>query len=213
MPTPTLEIATETVSPLSPADRRRLKDLEIRVESGIMDFASALHEIRTYKNGILWKAEYNSFEEYAKARFFYQKQHAYRLAAAGAFVSKLDTQGSSARKPLRESQIRPIINKLPEEHHVRCWEKITEVNPPEKLTTELVATKVSEYQKTLPPDIRRREKNEKAAKPEKLAVEERARERSFEALRKLKLVTAALPRASEISKLLKELLKLIERKT
>lgn len=213
MPSPILEIQTPIVADLSPGDQRLLQQLESRVESGMMEFARALHEIRTYKDGLLWKTNYESFEEYAQARFSYQKQHAYRLAAAGGFVSKLDTQSPSAPKPLRESQIRPIINKLPEEHHIPFWENITIDRPPSELTTEFVTAEVAKYQKSLPSQERRPEKKTKPPKRDRPAADEIAREKSFEAIRKLKLAASDLPRFAEISDLLDKVSELVGRKS
>lgn len=213
MPSPILEIETQAVEDLSPSDQKHLQQLESRVERGLMEFAEALHEIRTYKDGLLWKTRYESFEEYAHARFSYQKQHAYRLAAAGEFVSKLDTQSPSAPKPLRESQIRPIINKLPEKHHIPFWENLTTDRAPSRLTAEFVTAEVTKYQKSLPPQERRQETKVKQPKRVSPAADEIAREKSFEALRKLKLAASDLPRFSEISDLLDKVSKLLARKS
>jgi len=212
MPSPILELEMQVVANLSPSDQKHLQRLESRVESGMMEFAKALHEIRTYKDGLLWKANYESFEEYAQARFSYQKQHAYRLAAAGGFVSKLDTQSPTIPKPLRESQIRPIINKLSEEHHIPFWKNLTTDRAPSELTTEFVTTEVAKYQKSLPPQERRPATKGKQSKRVKNATDEIAREKSFEALRKFKLAAASLPRFAEISDLLDKVSELLKRK-
>ena len=213
MPAPTLTIQTEIVSRLSSADQKHLETLEAKVEGGFMDFAIALHEIRTYKDGLLWRDNHPSFEEYAQVRFSYQKQHAYRLAAAGAFVSKLDTKKSSAPKPIRESQIRPLLNKIPEEHQVDCWEKMTTECKVSELTGDVVTSQVLRYQANLPKTQDQKQKKPKRPKEDKEKIQSRARDKAFDLVEKLESAAEPLPRAKEILDLLAKIEKLIQRKS
>ncbi len=213
MPAPTLNIQTEIVRALSSADQKHLRALEARVESSLMDFAVALYEIRTYKEGLLWRQEFGSFEEYAQARFSYQKQHAYRLAAAGEFVSKLDTLASSAPKPLRESQVRPIINKLPEEHHVSFWKELVRGHTPEELTGEYIERRVKAFQATLPKTEIKIAKKPKSLKLDEALLQDRAKAKGLALVAKLEAAVSPLPRHSEISALLKSIAKLLKRKS
>jgi len=64
--------------------------------------------------------------------------------------------GSKAPRPIRESQVRPILNKLPEDHQVNFWEGLTEKEDPKNLTLDAIAGEVDNYRFQLPPEEKRR---------------------------------------------------------
>lgn len=153
MQTPTLKLVKSEALPLSESDSLKLAALEARVEHSIMDLCVSLFEIREYNAGIFWRSRFGSFHEYVKNRFGYEEQHAGRLVAAGKFVHALEQTGSHAPRPLRESQIRPILNQLPEPYQIPCWQLLTEGKEAEaipKISADLVKAKVVEFKKTIP---------------------------------------------------------------
>lgn len=202
MTRPTLVLSPQKQSSLPPADRKLLAELEARVESSVMEFCVALAQIRDHKNGIFWREQYESFPEYVRIRFGYSEQHAGRLAAAGGFLLHLEDKKSTAPRPISESQVRPLLNKLEPEHQISCWEHITENKAPAELTRDVIEAEVAQYQKSLPKSERKQER----AKPKKKTDNKQAaRERSHELVAKLRTATATLPQARDILKLLDQL--------
>jgi len=107
----------------------------------------ALYEIKTYRGGLLWKVDFDSFEQYCSARWGYRKSQGYRLVEAGEFISDLESEFSPRGEnlPLNEGQLRPLITGVPKEHRVECWQKIVAVTPPAKLTSTIVGAGVRKF--------------------------------------------------------------------
>lgn len=209
MKPPTLIREPSKASALTPDDRKLLAQLEARVENSMMDFCKALAEIRDYKDGILWKRDHSSFQEYAHARFGYGEQHAGRLVATGDFLRGLENSGSKAPMPIRENQVRPLLNKLPARHQIPCWEKITKANPPSKLTGDIITAGVVQYRKTIPAAELNATKPDRRPKKSSPPVK-KALEQCHSLLAKLKLAAAALPNSSDIQLFLEDLAQFID---
>jgi len=204
--------AVQSFPELKPADQKLLRELEAKVESSAMDFCVALAEIRSHKDGIFWKSEHSTFQEYVRVRFGYGEQHAGRLVAAGGFVLQLEDSKSPAPRPVRENQVRPLLNKLPTKHQVPCWEVITEKTAPAKLTGDIIKAEVIKYRKTIPERELQASKPARKAKKNRIAPEEKAREKSHALVDKLKAFAELLPQSDSILKALNELKSLIDRK-
>ena len=192
---------------LTPEDSTLLEQLEAKVETSIMDFCVALAQIQKHKDGIFWHDRYDSFAEYVRDRFGYKEQHAYRLAAAGAFVLELDEK--KLPRPTTEIQVRHVINKIPASHRIECWEKITKTLPSEEMKGHLIEAEVMSYRKTLPKDLL---KSEKSREPNKATAEGSGgdRRKSSDLLQKLKISTANLPQAKEILALISKIEELMD---
>ena len=212
MQPPNLQLTKVKPLSLSEDDQQKLVELESRVENSMMDFCVSLAEIRDYKEGIFWTDRYQFFPDYVKSRFGYGEQHAGRLVAAGKFVRALEQANSAAPKPIRESQIRPILNKLPEGRHVECWELLTkdkEAQAIPKISADIVEAKVVEFRKTIPKaelDELKRPRKEKA---NAVPSVERARVHSRTLVGKLLNTTGKLPKAAKIKGLLEKISELI----
>lgn len=204
--------AVQSSPALKPADQKLLRDLEAQVEKSAMDFCVALAEIHSHKDGIFWKSEYSTFQEYVRVRFGYGEQHAGRLVAAGGFVLQLEDSKSTAPRPVRENQVRPLLNKLPTKHLVPCWEQITEKTAPAKLTGDIIEAEVITYRKTIPKQELEANKRPRKAKKDRIPPEEKAREKSHALVDRLKAFAGQLPQSDSILKVLKELKSLIDRK-
>lgn len=205
-------LAVQSSPELKPADLKLLRELEAKVESSAMDFCVALAEIRSHKDGIFWKGEHSTFQEYVRVRFGYGEQHAGRLVAAGGFVLQLEDSKSSAPRPVRENQVRPLLNKLPTKHQVPCWEQITEKMAPAKLTGDIIEAEVITYRKTIPKQELEANKRRRKPKKDHIPPEDKAREKSHKLVEKLKAFAGSLPQSESILKALKELKTLIDRK-
>ena len=130
------------------------KDLEYRtsreqlVGAGLkatISAAKALHEIKCYKDGVLWRPEYESFAAYCKARWDYERSQAYRLVRCGDVLVSLERECPNGDKlPSHESQVRPMLA-LPENKRATFWQGIVSDVGYENVTGEVVAEKVREH--------------------------------------------------------------------
>jgi len=206
---PRLGLPTNSVPELTPEDASVLEALEKQVENSFLATCQALWEIKSYKDGVLWKDRYTTFPEYAKARFNYREQHAYRLLAAGNFVHEIVAVNNSSQEkdklplPEKEIQVRHIINKIPENRRLQCWQGITRKCSPSELTGVAIETEVIEFEKSLPKE----ELKTKARKRKGKAGIDKIKKTSLPLIGRLKKAISAHPEAQE---LLKHLVKIEE---
>lgn len=151
----------DPVPKLETEDAEYKKSREEVVEKAVsasIEAAKALREIKTYKDGILWKSEFKTFEAYCSAKWGYQKSHAYRLVESGEFVAQLQAYntehspgGESIALPVNESQIR-AITAVPKEQRVAAWVEGVGTTAVDDLTAKAIAERVKDY---LPPKTAR----------------------------------------------------------
>lgn len=68
----------------------------------LLSVAEALQRFKTYKNGVLYKSlGYDTYEDFCRDQWGYQKSQAYRLADTGEFLAKLDELRSPSGKGRR----------------------------------------------------------------------------------------------------------------
>ena len=151
------EVVEDEITGLKKADRELLAKLEDVVRRGLsasVHASMALYQIKTYKDGILWRSRFKSFDDYCAMRWSYKKAHAYRLLAAGEFVHHLETEMASAGNqqskkpwfPRSESQIREIL-RLPPDHRVEAWKLAVGEKSADELTAVNLAKAARQYAK------------------------------------------------------------------
>jgi DNA repair photolyase len=161
--------------------------------------AKALHEIYSYKDGLIWKQNKNdSFEAYCREKWDYGKAHSYRLKESGAVVAELEHQSPIVDcLPKNENQVRPLLA-LPKENRVDCWKEIAAGKSAEKLTGTAVAQGTRKYAETHKLKIRADRKASGSHKKQAAA-----------ALSRLRSAVETLPQAEKIELLLAEVEELI----
>ena len=189
-------------------DKKKLEELEAKVERSAMDLCRNLAEIHNYKDGLFWK-EHGSFHAYVKARFNYGEQHAYRLVAAGDFISELEASTKKIPLPEKEIQVRHIINKIPEPRRIQCWEEITQKYKPEEWTGDVIEAEVIEFRKTIPKDELKAAKPASRAKTKKKTGVREVKKMSKDLLERLKKAVSSLTNAADILKGIKKVEDLI----
>ncbi|PTY03662.1 hypothetical protein DB347_20735 [Opitutaceae bacterium EW11] len=144
-----LTVASDRVVKLTKDESNFLRSREEIVSEGVkasMAAAKALAEIYDYDDGKLWRAGgFAKFEDYCRARWGYERAHAYRLRECGAFVRQLeDSPIGDISLPTHESQVRPVL-RLPEGDRLRVWKKVARGARDEQLTAKVVAEAAEEY--------------------------------------------------------------------
>lgn len=206
---PRLIAPTAAISFLSQEDTLKLNELERKVQNSFLETCRALCEIKNYKDGLFWKGRFNSFAEYVKERFNYQAQHAYRLAAAGEFVQRIEVHNSSSTTkiplPEKEIQVRHIINKIPEDKRLQCWQGIATKTAPSELSGVVIEAEVVEFRKKLPRNELRAHTRQRKPKPGIAEV----KNASLRLVEKLNRAVQSLPNSEQLLKGLKRITKLI----
>ena len=122
---------------LTASDRTFLSQREKIVTQGhttATQVALAVHEIREYKDGILWKSRFTKFEHYIASRWKFHRSHVSRLIRFGEFVNDLKghnqncLQLETIPEPERESHVRPFL-KLPQPLRLESWNAYLKATP------------------------------------------------------------------------------------
>jgi hypothetical protein len=201
-------VVLNPVIQLTEKEQKKLEKLEAKVINSVAEGWKALAEIEHYEGGKLWKSQFEVFSDYVESKFDFHKKHSARLVAAGRFLLDLDASKTKSMHPNKESHIRVIVQKLPENHHVPFWDKycadhaVTEETISE-VTAKDIKEAVTEYRKQIPED-------ELPVKPPrekkvKVPLVEKIRTKSLALLEKVKDLVQELPERDAIALKLEEL--------
>ncbi len=125
--------ATAPGPDLSEHDREFLNEREGVIRAGLrnfLDVGRALRDIRDHRDGGLWKAKYGTFDNYCKARWDIQRQHAHRLVDAADVVGQMSPIGGNAPIPTHERQVRPLCQLARPEDRAKAWAEAVENHGP-----------------------------------------------------------------------------------
>ena len=121
----------------------RLAECEEVIERGLntfVDVGNALLEIRDSK---LYRENYNTFEEYCRDRWGWERRHAYRLMDAAKVFDNVSERTQIV--PTSEWQARPLTTLEPEEQR-EAWQRVIETAPRTGITANHVQSVVDEIQ-------------------------------------------------------------------
>jgi DNA repair photolyase len=199
---------SEPLPDLDDDDIRYRKEREEIVQYAVnqsLAAAKALHEIKTYRDGLLWRKDFRTFADYCLRSWGYEKSHAYRHVQVGNLLAVLDQHDSpiGENAGVNFSHLRSVVENVPEELQVECWKKVTESIP---AGGKLTATHVKKEAKRFLMKKGIETKKEKAAKPAK--PDDRAIART--SIKKLEADLSRLMSAERYRLLLDQLLELIE---
>jgi hypothetical protein len=206
-PAPLMSKTVAVIPPLPLADQRYLEEREKIVGAGLkasIVAAKALHEIKTYRDGKLWKANYESFPAYCRGRWGYAKARTYQLLASGELIHEIEAQVVASESeisdwmPTNESHLWPLL-KLQPDKRGECWKAVVKKKKPGELNAKIVKGEMVKFAKAqgLPLETKR-------AKP-RISDKKKA----AATLAKLQATIAALPEADRITALLAKVKDLI----
>ena len=127
---------TSAIAPgpeLSEHDREFLHEREGVIRAGLrnfLDVGRALRDIRDHRDGELWKAKYKTFDNYCKARWDIQRQHAHRLVDAADVVGQMSPVDGNTPIPTHERQVRPLCQLARPEDRAKAWAEAVENHGP-----------------------------------------------------------------------------------
>jgi hypothetical protein len=118
---------------------------EKTIEKGQRTFVEVGNALLEIKTEHLYRSDYDTFEDYCKERWGFQRAHAYRLIEAAKVVENLSPIGDIA-KPATESQARALSSLEPDQQ-AAAWQDVVD-ECEEKgvpITAAAVEAKVEEY--------------------------------------------------------------------
>lgn len=133
---------------LSESEERDRHRLETKVERAFYEAGSALREIRDRK---LYRSTHETFEEYCKERFGFQRSHCYQLIDASGVVDNLSAIGGQIL-PTSERQVRPLTKLEPDEQRQVWTEAVDETGGkvPSGAIVKSVVQRIKERDNTPP---------------------------------------------------------------
>ena len=140
--------------------RTRLEAVVGRGVDSELTVATALHEIHSYQDGLLWKHEFRSFEDYCAARWEYGRSQSYRLLQVGEFLAAIQTAESPVGDcmPKNPGQIRPLVTKVVKESWAECWGSVVADTNHAGLTAPIIERQVKKFLRTNPTAAKKQRK-------------------------------------------------------
>jgi len=140
---------------LNEIERTELTRHEQIIERGINTFVEVGQALVSIRDKRLYRAEYQTFDEYCRERWGIHRSRAYQLIDAARIVGNLSTSVDIG--PTTEYEIRPLRT-LPPDQQREAWERAIETAPDGKVTAGHVQRVVDEMtgrvreSKELPPE-------------------------------------------------------------
>lgn len=156
---------------LSEEDRAFLAEQEAIIESGAKCFIQvghALIRIRDHRDGALWRAQYDTFQNYCRVRWGFEPQQGYRLMDAAEVAGQIDSSpiGDELPDPACEGQLRPLAKLKRAEDRCEAWRRATDSANGEPVTARHVGQVVRAMLKEgAEPRSERAHQAKKARKP------------------------------------------------
>jgi len=124
------------LSVLSPPERQELAECEAVIERGWRTFVEVGQALTRIKSQKLYRAGFDTFEDYCREKWHYGRAHAYRLIGAAEVIRYLSPLGDIPA-PAHEAQVRPLIGFEPEKAR-EIWRKAAERAHGAMITARLV---------------------------------------------------------------------------
>lgn len=133
------EVGTDLVPDAQQELHRQEAIIERAQRAFFFDVGTALLAIR---DGRLYRSDgFGTFEEYCRARWGFERRHAYRLIDAARVVGHLETCPTGHIRPTSERQVRPLTRLEPEQQR-EAWAQAVAAAPGDKVTGAHVARAV-----------------------------------------------------------------------
>ena len=118
-----------------------LAECEAVIERGLQTFVDVGNALMRIRDGRLYGALYDTFEEYCRDRWDMSRSYAHRMIDAAVTTGNLLPIGNI---PKSESVIRPITS-LPPDMQQRIWQEVTEGVSNGRVTAAIVQDAVNKY--------------------------------------------------------------------
>ena len=116
------------------------QELETIIEDGLKTFVEVGNALSEIRDGLLYRVDYDTFEDYCVDRWGMSKAYAYRLIGSAKVVNNVSPMGDTSESfhlPTSERQIRRLTKLEPDEQK-EVWEEAVETAPKGKVTAKHV---------------------------------------------------------------------------
>ena len=138
-----MDLLTWQETAITDAETSRLVECEAVIERGLKTFVDVGNALLEIRDSRLYRAEFDTFEDYCRERWNMSRPRAYQFIEAAGLISNLSTIVDIL--PQTESQARPLTS-LPAETQVIAWQRAVETAPEGKITAAHVQAVVDEIQ-------------------------------------------------------------------
>ena len=114
--------------PLVEWERKRLTELEKRVEKGLDTFARVGRALQEIRDSRYYRQEYETFEDYCRDRWAMARQRAHQLIQASRVVANVNHGRQNGIVPSSERHARPLTQFKPEVQR-EIWGKVVATAP------------------------------------------------------------------------------------
>ena len=128
-------VATET---------ERLTELETVIERGLQTFVEVGNALMEIRDGRLYRAEHDTFENYCRERWGMGRNYVNKLIAASGVVLNLGTIVPKDELPQTETQARPLSQLTPDQRR-EVWPVVVETAPDGHITANHVESVVKDF--------------------------------------------------------------------
>jgi hypothetical protein len=131
-------------------NKKDIEQLEDVIQKGQQTFVEVGHALMEIRDRGLYRdvLGYETFEQYCKERWEFNRAHAYRLIDSAKVIENVSPIGDI--KPTTESQARPLTKLEPQQQQV-AWEKAVQTAPDGKVTAAHVSKIVKGMTNQEPP--------------------------------------------------------------
>lgn len=146
-------ITTPAAAALTSAEQNRLHEFESTIERGLQTFYEVGYALAEIREQRLYRATYDTFEDYCRERWQMRRDYANKLISASEVMGNLNTIVS---KPANEAQTRPLA-KLPPEEQAPAWEEAVERSggkPTARVVEQVVQERTRQRIDSMPADER-----------------------------------------------------------
>ena len=148
----------QTAPPLTPAERKLLAKCEKTISKGLKAFKPVYLALQEICEQHLYRAEFDTFQEYCRAKWNITARHANRLMLAGAVVANIESDqlvsSVPAAIPKNEAQARPLAALTPKQQVKAARSVASKTDEPTSEAFEEAAQKVkAKTPKTAKPSV------------------------------------------------------------
>lgn len=126
---------------LTKTEQKSLVRCEQVIETGMDTYFQVGQALWDIREGRLYRARYETFEQYCAERWEFSRGRAYQLITAAETAAEMSTIVDTP--PRRESHVRPLLN-VPKDHRAEVWQAAIDAAPRDESGRPLVTAAIVE---------------------------------------------------------------------
>lgn len=133
---------------LTAAEEMQLEQLENVIKQGLGGFMHVGKALKAIRDGRLYRAKFDKFEDYCQEQWGLSDKYAHRLIKAYDVVTNLQGEQKNSpngefRLPVNESQVRPLTGLEKPEQQLKAWQQVLKNCEGKSITADEVEAVVS----------------------------------------------------------------------